>query len=375
MKSFSNYLNKIKAEEELKEKTKVYIQEVLAQKSQENTHTFEKVSLDNRKTSKKLLAPFVSVAACALLLIGGFAYYNTPVSYLSLDINPSIELGINAFDKVVTVESYNDDGAALLKESDLNGLTMEEAINNLVQNAADQGFIADDGSTVIAITAETNQADNAVNLQNSGEAGVNAALAAKSIPAIVYTDCSDLALRTQAKALGISPGKYKLILILQALDPAITVDQYRNTKVTDIITRVHELLKTADPEQYQEYNTAIEMIQNAAQKVQLAKETRAREQNRNGIQDQNSDIETQGQQHIQNQFQNQFTAEPEQGTIQTQGTTTPEQGQNRNQGTSETTPDTDSNAEQGDGVDGSQTQTTGTEQKQQGSSDSGKKGP
>ena len=35
--------------------------------------------------------------------IKGYSWVQTPVSYVSIDINPSIELELNRFDKVVTV--------------------------------------------------------------------------------------------------------------------------------------------------------------------------------------------------------------------------------------------------------------------------------
>ena len=41
---------------------------------------------------------------------GGYFLYFIPVSSISVDVNPSIELGINRFDKVVTVDTFNNDG-------------------------------------------------------------------------------------------------------------------------------------------------------------------------------------------------------------------------------------------------------------------------
>ena len=41
---------------------------------------------------------------------GAYAYAKAPVAYVSMDINPSVELGVNVFDNVVSVEAYNEDG-------------------------------------------------------------------------------------------------------------------------------------------------------------------------------------------------------------------------------------------------------------------------
>ena len=53
----------------------------------------------------------LSVAACLLLLfLGGRQFYFIPTVKISIDINPSMELGVNSFDRIVSVEGYNDDG-------------------------------------------------------------------------------------------------------------------------------------------------------------------------------------------------------------------------------------------------------------------------
>ncbi|WP_181861874.1 anti-sigma-I factor RsgI family protein [Slackia isoflavoniconvertens] len=37
-----------------------------------------------------------------------------PTAYMGIDVNPSIELGVNRFDVVVCAEGLNDDGEAVL---------------------------------------------------------------------------------------------------------------------------------------------------------------------------------------------------------------------------------------------------------------------
>ena len=57
-----------------------------------------------------------ALAFCALLVFllgaGGWVYL-TPTAYLSVDVNPSLELGINRFGTVVQVDAYNADGETL----------------------------------------------------------------------------------------------------------------------------------------------------------------------------------------------------------------------------------------------------------------------
>jgi len=67
--------------------------------------------LEQARTRRRRPARALAAAvACLVLLvvgIGGYQFYFTPTSVLSIDINPSLELGVNRFDKVVSVHSYN----------------------------------------------------------------------------------------------------------------------------------------------------------------------------------------------------------------------------------------------------------------------------
>ena len=63
----------------------------------------------------------ICAAAASLLLVlgigaGGYKLYYTPVSYLSIEINPSIQLSINIFDRVIGCEYFNNDGKIILEE-------------------------------------------------------------------------------------------------------------------------------------------------------------------------------------------------------------------------------------------------------------------
>jgi len=74
-----------------------------------------------KKLSKKAIISIASAAAVvALGTVSAFAYF-TPVSYVSLDINPSIEYSVNMFDRVIDATGVNDDGTELLDGVDLTG--------------------------------------------------------------------------------------------------------------------------------------------------------------------------------------------------------------------------------------------------------------
>ena len=61
--------------------------------------------------------------------------YDQPVAYVGIDVNPSIELGLNRFGIVVETTAINDDGRVLLESVALEGRSYDEALNALADNA------------------------------------------------------------------------------------------------------------------------------------------------------------------------------------------------------------------------------------------------
>lgn len=239
MERFKRYLDQIKAEEELKEKTKIYLRETLAGAKKDEVVTHHRTYAH----MKKILAFACTFILAFSLAAAGYAYYMAPVSYVSIDINPSVEIALNALDRVVSIKATNDDGETLIYGEHMFNSSLENAVNRLVQKAADRGYVNQDGSSVIAVTAESDNEEKATQLQEKGSNGVNLAMSEKNTFAAVYSDCSDLALRDEANAQGISPGKYKLIMMLQTLDPGITVAQYKDAKVHEIISKADDILQ------------------------------------------------------------------------------------------------------------------------------------
>lgn len=235
---FKSALDQIKAEEALISKTEVYLKDSLTKNRNFKINKFIKWRLSPLK--KKL-----AIATCCLavlLTLGGgsgvYGYYQTPVSYLSLDINPSVELGINAFGRVVKAEGYNNDGKNILNGINVKGSDVTTAVDTLVKSAVKNGYIAEDGSSVISLTSETDDKNTATNLETEAETGAKEALITSGEKAEVLKDNVALARRDEARKLGITPGKLNLIQKLQKVDKAATVDQYKDATVKDIMKAI-----------------------------------------------------------------------------------------------------------------------------------------
>ena len=81
---------------------------------------------------------------------------NTPVlaavSYITIDINPSMEIGLDREGKVVSVAPMNDDGERVLLKVNVLGLKYDEAVEKLIEGAATLGFLKEDVENGIVVT-------------------------------------------------------------------------------------------------------------------------------------------------------------------------------------------------------------------------------
>lgn len=100
----------------------------------------------------------IALAACAVLIalgVGSGAYaYQTPVAYVGIDINPSIELGVNYFDRVVSAEGVNADGQDILSETNVVGMSYEEALVSLNDSLTNKGYLTADAAVAVTVMCD-----------------------------------------------------------------------------------------------------------------------------------------------------------------------------------------------------------------------------
>nr|WP_246439738.1 anti-sigma factor domain-containing protein [Bacillus benzoevorans] len=94
-------------------------------------------------------------ATAALLLIFLFilpVYQNNKVyAYLSIDINPSIELGVNKKYQVIELKSYNDDGEKVINQiQDWKREDADNVVSSIIDEIKKQGYMKDKQKMVVA---------------------------------------------------------------------------------------------------------------------------------------------------------------------------------------------------------------------------------
>lgn len=166
-------------------------------------------------------------AACALLLalgIGSWLYF-TPTASISIEVNPWIELGVNRFDRVVSVEGRNDDGAALADTLDLRFMDCAQAVRTVLESGDVSALLAEDEVVAIGVIGS----DGAQCSRLLGQVETTAAASPNA-----YCYCADGQEAAAAEEAGLSCGKYRAYLALRELDPSVTPEAVRAMSMREL---------------------------------------------------------------------------------------------------------------------------------------------
>lgn len=236
MSNINDTFDKIKADDALKEKTK---QKIAIQIASGDLSDYPDPDRKRRTGRIKRLS---AVAACFLVLVfaGGFGYniYNTEVSYADMDVNPSIELEINRFDRVIGSRSYNYDGNEVLKKIEVKHKKTEDAVNAILEEMETSGYLVDGELISVAIQSDEKKYESSS--VKIFESSINHELDARSVDADVEVFAVTSEIRKEAHDHHMSSGKYLAYNELKEVAPDTTADQCRNHTIKEIKRQTQE---------------------------------------------------------------------------------------------------------------------------------------
>lgn len=204
----------VQASKELKQNTLQYLENQQRKQSRFKTRSIP-----------KLAAAFV----CLLLILGtgGYAVYQKPVSYISIDVNPSIELSINRFGRVVSVSAYNKEGQMILNELPLKHCSYIQAIDRLLDYESTNRFITENSMLFFTVVSDRSEAI----LEK-----INTNTFLDTYPTMTYI--SDTVCMKEAHSHHMSIGKYCAYLELSQYDENITIDDCHTMTIDEIHNRI-----------------------------------------------------------------------------------------------------------------------------------------
>ena len=218
-----NAIGKIHASEALKAKTERYVLEEINKRNQAKAHSHFRFAA-------------VFSAIFLLIIFSGVSYhlYFIPAAYVDMDVNPSVGLTLNRFDRVIGVHAYNEDGAVVLSGADVRFRSYKDPAGILLDAIIANGFLLEDG--LVSLTVQSRSGADDILLAQL-EQVVSAILL--NHHANAHTDIFSVSseVRTNAHEHHVSPAMYIAISELQEVDPTATFESCAGHSITQVRAR------------------------------------------------------------------------------------------------------------------------------------------
>jgi len=89
--------------------------------------------------------------------------YFQPHGYINVDINPSVEITYNIFNRVIDIKSINDDGIKIIEDNlDIDNMKTEDAVEKIIIKAEELGFINESKENLVLITVTSKNEKDAL---------------------------------------------------------------------------------------------------------------------------------------------------------------------------------------------------------------------
>lgn len=204
----------IQADEALKNRTKRSIMQ-----------TAYKKKFRSHGQTKRRFAHALYAACVMCIMFLGYHIYFTSTSTICIDFNPSVELDINRFDRVIDVRHLNQDGAEFASSLNVFNKSYRDAIRKVLDNQyLNDGLQSDELLSFAVVQNDETQGAEILNFiteytknySNIECYGVN----------------SEYVL--EAHSMGLSYGRYKYYLEIIKYDPSVIPEQLNQMSMREI---------------------------------------------------------------------------------------------------------------------------------------------
>lgn len=182
----------------------------------EGTKEFLAQRLYRRPARRLRPAPLLACLALLAVALAGGRFYYTPRLTVSIDVNPSLELGINGLNRVISVEGFNSDGEAWAETLDLKYKDSIAALEEILASDELAEYLSADELVSIAVVSGGEEAGEKLlaflEEETAGQENIYCCSAS-------YQEVAP------AHELGLSYGKYRACLALQSLDPELDLNE------------------------------------------------------------------------------------------------------------------------------------------------------
>lgn len=191
------------------------------------------------------LKPALMVASLLVVILGASLFQNLMLpeafAYVSLDINPSMELAVTKDFKVISVNPMNQDAQKLLSDLDLKGTDIYSSVNTILAKSAQEGYLKPGQKNYILSTITVNNEiysgseTPATLIYNNFAENIQASVTTENVDIELIVLSSNRSLRAEAHKQGLSPGKMVLFKSAVESGTKVSIKEVKDNSVTKLV--------------------------------------------------------------------------------------------------------------------------------------------
>lgn len=179
------------------------------------------------KKNFKLLITFLFVLSIGLLVVGCTDLNAAEDAYVTVDINPSVELIVTPRDKVIYANPLNEDGELLLLNLTLVGLNLDEALELIIDEAIALGFIDVDSEepAIVSIDVISKNSELGEKVRTQAKEKINNAFVDRAMVGRAEDKGFVPEFLAEAESYGVTPGFLRLAKSAIEVDDLLTLEE------------------------------------------------------------------------------------------------------------------------------------------------------
>ena len=181
------------------------------------------------------IAAVLALCVCSAAGLRAYSAANALSVRVTLDVNPSVEMTVNARERVIAAAALNKDGEAVLDGRDYTGERLDEAVTGLVDSMLELGYLRDTADTVL-LTVQSELDRETAELQDRLSQSIKARLESGGLDgAVISQGLEGDGGRELAEEYGISAGKARLIRLMLDREPGYSAEELVPLRINDLV--------------------------------------------------------------------------------------------------------------------------------------------
>lgn len=182
-------------------------------------------------------------------------------TYVSLRINPEVELLADEDGTVIASNAINEDGEVLLSVTDLEGMSVEDASVAFTETATDLGYFdPENGTDTVYVDVESDATNEDAVLESKLQSKLQKYFTNKGVNGKVSQETLDKYLNS-AEKWGLSTGHTKLVMRVLDMYPEMTDTEVLALEVNEWLELLHGGKKsTAEKQLKEDYRANVKAL-------------------------------------------------------------------------------------------------------------------